>query len=186
MAKSDLSLDILYKTIIKSHPAIKKEGLGINGFKLLKQNGKKTVIEETKGWRITDITPMSENSIIIRFLAAFYYKQSMSDTIPYYQLFSHKKESLISSNLYLNDLLAINIYDDGAEFFTNSPLDFSYTVNNPSDSLLLKNWISNKTRLPNYQWLTNNERYFKDIDTALYGNEIVEIEDMNEERIRFL
>jgi hypothetical protein len=162
--------------IFSYHPSIKIEGIGVTAFKLLKNKTSKTIIEETKGWRITKFV-VDNNSIIIKFLAN------------YSSLNSFKKNKILSSNLYLRDLCMVNIFEDSAEFITNGLLDFSYVVNDEfTESKLLKNWISKKDTKPIIQWINEDQKYFNNIDRMLFeeSEPEPEITIEAEERMRFL
>ncbi|MFA6088622.1 MAG: hypothetical protein WC755_02045 [Candidatus Woesearchaeota archaeon] len=125
---------------------------GVNCYSALREpNGKKSILNITKGAKIISQTIAKEDSIIleheIRGLAP-------RKTIP--QVLSH--------SIYLSDLRMINIYDFFTEYLSTSRIDFMYfTKDSPSFSLLDDMNISSRPS-PIAQWIYPDEKLDDQLD----------------------
>lgn len=89
--------------------------------------------------------------------------------------FKGKEIKSASSTLYLSDLLQINVYDYGSQFFTNSGLDFAYVSDDKFVKIkLLRTWIDNESAILRAQW-RNKDR---DLDSMLFnfGKQVTQVQ----------
>ena len=99
----------------RKHPGVRgtMAQSGVYAMKFLrKENGDRLMFEEISGFRIIDCE-IKKDTLIITQLASGY-------------SFRNKFKQVMSSRLFLNDLMLINVYDHCAQFYSHSSIDFAY------------------------------------------------------------
>ena len=183
------SLSEVIKLLNSRHNEIRN--LGVTAFKYTNNNGSFKIFEEIRGWKITEIKEIDNSSILVRTLnyaistppiinkkpvdnSPFITKPfSTNGKFNTFQSEPKAYSATISSNMYLNDLLSINIYEHSAEFISNSSNNFIYIIESPLSqkialNKMVKNPFKNVTQKDNLVafWSTN-KNYFEDMEDIL-------------------
>jgi len=148
--------------LLHRHPQVRQTtGGGVSCFKTIKKkDGTRSIFETTSGFRIIKYDIIDDNSLTIDQLASGYHFKG-----------SHKVVQ--TSKLFLTDLIAINVYDYRAEFFSFG-IDFVYLVKDPSSKTQLMNdWVNQETGILRAQWVHKDEDVEKMLDEISFGRKII-------------
>jgi len=140
--------------ILDNHKFLDKNGYGAHAYKFIRQSdGIRIPFEITKGFRIFDFAFHSDTLVIDQLLAK--------------HTFGGKVKQILSSKLYLQNLIAINVYDDKADFISLSSIDFTYIANHKDAEIkMLCEWINNDPGIRRASW-TNSTIDKKILDSIL-------------------
>jgi len=159
--KSCENLDEMVNYLLKKHRELRGPKGNVTSYKLLrKPSGKRIMFEETRGFKIIKFDVQNENSIIINQLCSGY-------------AFKGQHKRVLTSNLYLHDLVVVNAYDHKAEFFSLSSIDFVYIECNPSISIqTLQDWVDNNHGIIRAQWVHKDEYLEQLLDEISIGRRV--------------
>ncbi len=159
--KTCQTLDEMVEYLLKKHRGLRSPTGGATSYKLLrKPNGNRVMFEETRGFKIIKFDVPKENSLIINQLCAGY-------------SFKGQHKQVLSSNIYLHDLVIVNAYDHKAEFFSLSSIDFIYTERNPAVSIqLLQDWVDDDHGIIRAQWKHKDEYLDQLLDEISVGRSV--------------
>ncbi len=165
------SINDIIKYILRHHKSIKdkRPGGGVTATKMLrKPDGTRIAFEEIRNWRIFDWQAQSENSLCINTITTGY-------------TFRGNTEIQQTARTFLSDLVIINVYDHAAEFFSQSSIDFVYTLNTPESHVQhLYEWTHGKTGDLRARWMTDDENIEKILDTLSIGRQLNLVETARE------
>lgn len=103
--------------MLQRHPSVRRPDGGCTAWKFLRRpDGSRVAIEEQKGFKIVQYNLMDENGLSITQLASGY-------------TFDSRQKHVMSSQLFLHDLVLVNVYDFKTEFFSSASIDFVYILN---------------------------------------------------------
>ncbi len=139
------TLEDTLKYIEKNHPYINGRN-GVYCLKLWRQSdGTRLPIEETKGVRIRSLNVFNKNTVVIQLMS-------------HGTAFQGRAMHTFDSTLYLPDLVMVNVYDYGTEFWSNARMDFSYTQQTKESKLvMLAEWIHDAPRNLRGQWFRDDD-----------------------------
>ena len=160
------TLDEVVGYIQRKHRNVNARQKGVHGFKMLrKPSGQRLLFEEIHGWRIFKYKVHNETTLVIKTLATGL-------------LFRGNQEVRASSTLFLNDLIVVNVYDNRAEFFTGSSIDFAYIEADYAVELqLLTEWVNQDPGVLRAQWLTPKNDYDRILEEISTGGKEVVLSD---------
>ena len=158
----------IVKYILRKHPTIrgKKPGEGVHAVKLLrKSSGKRLVVEEIDNFRIFDWTAFDDNLLTI-------------DTIATGYVFRGNMEIQQTARLFLHQLVVINVYDYAAEFFSESAIDFAYSLKTrEARAQHSYEWLSGKPGILRAQWVDKDNSVARELEILSGGRSIDELID---------
>ncbi len=165
------TLDEIVEYIQQKHRNVNARQKGVHGFKMFrKPSGQRILFEEIHGWRIFKHNVYDESTLVISTLAVGLQ-------------FRGKQEIRASSTLFLHDLMVVNVYDQRAEFFSASSIDFAYVeADYAVEQQLLTEWVNNDPGILRAQWLTPNEDYQRILDGLSAGKDVV----LSDDKPRFI
>lgn len=108
--------------LTKRHKHISKSSEGVYGMKFVKFNGERILVEEINGLRLFNYHIHDDTDLVITQFAS-----GIS--------FRGQSKITMTSRLFLPNMLLLNIYDHGAEFFTEDSIDFAYVINDISNDV---------------------------------------------------
>ena len=141
-------LEDLIPYIKRKHSQIQR--YGIIGMTMLRKNsGKRLILEEIKGIKLTSYTIVGERDLSIQLIATHFQ-------------FRGKKRIKYLHRLLLSDLILINVYDDRAEFFTNNNIDFSYMDGSYEGQIkAMQYWIYREEGVLRARWTSQDDNVEK-------------------------
>lgn len=156
------TLEEIVEFILRRHPCLKRLGAGATAYKFLRRkDGSRIPFEISRGFKIYNFGVYDENTLVVKQLASGY-------------AFKGKKKHVFSSDLYLQDLAIVNVYDHRADFFSWNSIDFSYIENDfMVDIQMLQEWINNDIGVLRAQWVEKNKDVEKILDEIGCGSKII-------------
>ena len=147
------SLEDIVKYIRKHHFGVNKE---IYALKLIRQfDGKKIPIEEMRGITLQNISVHDKRTLILTQKADLANTGNKISPYPFFE-----------SNLYLSELIMINVYDYSAEFISETNFDFTYSLQTKdAKTVMLAEWVHKKPKNLRAQWAcdTDTEKLLESI-----------------------
>ena len=147
------SLEDIVEYIRKQHFGVNKE---IYALKLIRQfDGKKIPIEEMRGITLQNISIHDKRTLILTQKAALANTGPNISPYPFFE-----------SNLYLSELIMINVYDYSAEFISETNFDFTYSLQTKdAKTVMLAEWVHKKPKNLRAQWAcdTDTEKLLESI-----------------------
>lgn len=127
---------------------------------LRKPNGLRVPFEETRGFKILKFDTPGENAVTItQFASGYAFKGQFKHTM--------------TSTIYLQDLVLINVYDHRAEFFSTSSIDFTYiTLEKGVNIQLINEMINDDAGIIRAQWVHQDENIDRILDEISVGRKV--------------
>lgn len=160
------TLDEIVEYIQRKHRNVNARQKGVHAFKMLrKPSGQRILFEEIHGWRIFKYKVYDDTTLVINTLAVGLQ-------------FRGSQEVRASSTLFLHDLVVVNVYDQRAEFFSASSIDFAYVeADYAVEQQLLTEWVNEDPGVQRAQWLTPNKDYDRILDEISSGGKNAVLSD---------
>lgn len=156
-------LEEIVDFMLRKHKGLRDSFGGVTCYKSLrKPDGKRIPFEESRGFKIVKFTATGENTLSINQLATGYQ-------------FRGEKKHTMTSNLFLQDLVLINVYDLRAEFFSTSSIDFTYIVQDKDVNTkvqMLHEWINEDNGIIRAQWTHKDENIERLLDEISVGRKV--------------
>lgn len=162
------SLDEIVKFILYKHKTLSGQGGGAISYKLLKKpDGRRIPIEESHGFKIIKFNVLGENSLSITQLSSGFAMKG-------------QYKCKMSSQLFLHDLVLVNVYDHRSEFFSGSSIDFSYITKDPGVPIqMLQEWLYEDPGIIRAQWSYDDRMVNQILDEISVGRKIMKDDRMN-------
>lgn len=155
------NLNDIVDFILRKHKTLRGSFGGATCYKMLrKPDGTRIPFEESRGFKIIKFTVMGDNTLNINQLAAGYQ-------------FKGEQKHTMSSHLFLQDLVLINVYDHRAEFFSTSSIDFTYIVQDKGVNVqMLHEWVNEDNGIIRAQWTHKDENIERLLDEISVGRKV--------------
>lgn len=165
------NLEDMVHYILKKHKNLRSATGGVNAYKMLrKPDGRRITFEEVRGFRIIQFQVLDTNTLSVNAMAAGY-------------AFRGQQKQVVSSQLFLQDLVMVNVYDHRAEFFTRASIDFTYITRDKGvDVQMLQEWIEEDSGILRAQWVLKDKDIEKILDEISIGRK-VEVEEQERRHI---
>jgi hypothetical protein len=154
--------------IKKKHSNLNFNKEGVYGMKFVKRtNGSRVLIEDISGFRVFSYSVYNDSTLIITQFAT-----GMS--------FKNNTKINMSSRLFLDKLVMINVYDHAAEFFTANSIDFAYAENGHIPAIEFLDEMLSPSTYGNVkaQWVCHDPDVEQMLDEISFGRRIVKSIEM--------
>lgn len=147
--------------ILKHHKEVRGLGGGCIAWKFLRRrDGTRIPIEESRGFKILQFhVTEDEDAITIQQFAAGFALDS--------------KRVTMSSSLFLQDLMVINVYPDKAEFFSLASIDFIYLTKPHGSPVYLQKEIDGSKDVLLAQWCKDDDRVERLLEEISIGRRVM-------------
>ncbi len=150
---------------LRKHPTVRNgNGAGFYGLKMLrKPDGRRIIFESVNGFRIFEHSQVSDTSIMIR-------QQSTGFE------FRGNRRVVQTADFTLSDLALVNVYDNSAEFYSRSSIDFAYVAKTADSEIeMLTEFVVGLKGIVRAQWTSQNDEVDRIISELSIGRKVIEV-----------
>lgn len=151
------TLDDVMQHISTHHKFLSRAG-GYGLVLLRKPNGQRIIVQEMRYFRIFGYKTIAPNFLMI---------QNIMTGLA----FKGKELVAASSNLYLTDLVQVNVYDSTSHFISRAGIDFAYVDEEQSATIkALQEFVHNSTQGVRVRWTDKNANEEDLLDAMSFGH----------------